>query len=124
MKKFSYKVGIFMGLFLYVCGVVLFWFVVEVMNYILFLIGLFIIVVGFGCLEIVVNLFVIVFGLESGGYFCFNLVQIFNLFGVIIVVVFGQSFILFNVLYQLQEVLDKMMLEQFSVWKYSLVLLV
>lgn len=74
MKKFSYKVGIIIGFFLYVVGVVLFWFVVEIMNYILFLIGLFIIVVGLGCFEIVVNFFVMVLGLESGGYFWFNLV--------------------------------------------------
>lgn len=74
MKKFSYKVGIIIGLFLYVLGVVLFWFVVEIMNYILFLVGLFIIVVGLGCLEIVVNFFVMVLGLESSGYFCLNFV--------------------------------------------------
>lgn len=74
MKKFSYKVGIIIGLFLYVLGAVLFWFVVEIMNYILFLVGLFIIAVGLGCLEIVVNFFVMVLGLESSGYFCLNFV--------------------------------------------------
>ncbi len=43
MKKFSYKAGILTGLFLYACGAALFWPAAEVMNYTLFLIGLFII---------------------------------------------------------------------------------
>lgn len=41
MKKFSYKAGILTGLFLYACGAALFWPAAEVMNYTLFLIGLF-----------------------------------------------------------------------------------
>ena len=52
MKKFSYKAGILTGLFLYACGAALFWPAAEVMNYTLFLIGLFIIAAGLGCLEI------------------------------------------------------------------------
>ncbi|VEB01879.1 L-fucose transporter [Klebsiella pneumoniae] len=51
MKKFSYKAGILTGLFLYACGAALFWPAAEVMNYTLFLIGLFIIAAGLGCLE-------------------------------------------------------------------------
>ncbi|STT46772.1 fucose permease [Klebsiella pneumoniae] len=46
MKKFSYKAGILTGLFLYACGAALFWPAAEVMNYTLFLIGLFIIAAG------------------------------------------------------------------------------
>lgn len=55
MKKFSYKAGILTGLFLYACGAALFWPAAEVMNYTLFLIGLFIIAAGLGCLETAAN---------------------------------------------------------------------
>lgn len=55
MKKFSYKVGILTGLFLYACGAALFWPAAEVMNYTLFLIGLFIIAAGLGCTETAAN---------------------------------------------------------------------
>jgi FHS family L-fucose permease-like MFS transporter len=48
MKKFSYKAGIITGLFLYAFGAALFWPAAEVMNYTLFLIGLFIIAAGLG----------------------------------------------------------------------------
>lgn len=60
MKKFSYKAGILTGLFLYACGAALFWPAAEVMNYTLFLIGLFIIAAGLGCLETAANPFVTV----------------------------------------------------------------
>ena len=43
MKKLSYKAGIITGLFLYALGAALFWPAAEIMNYTLFLVGLFII---------------------------------------------------------------------------------
>ncbi len=51
MKKLSYKAGIITGLFLYALGAALFWPAAEIMNYTLFLVGLFIIAAGLGCLE-------------------------------------------------------------------------
>ena len=122
MKKFSYKAGILTGLFLYACGAALFWPAAEVMNYTLFLIGLFIIAAGLGCLETAANPFVTVLGPESGGHFRLNLAQTINSFGAIIAVVFGQSLILSNVPHQPQDALDKMTPEQLSAWKHSLVL--
>ena len=62
MKKLSYKAGIITGLFLYAFGAALFWPAAEVMNYTLFLIGLFIIAAGLGCLETAANPFVTVLG--------------------------------------------------------------
>ncbi len=102
------------GAVLYACGAALFWPAAEVMNYTLFLIGLFIIAAGLGCLETAANPFVTVLGPESGGHFRLNLAQTFNSFGAIIAVVFGQSLILSNVPHQPQEVLDKMTPEQLS----------
>lgn len=83
MKKLSYKAGIITGLFLYAFGAALFWPAAEVMNYTLFLIGLFIIAAGLGCLETAANPFVTVLGPESGGHFRLNLAQTFNSFGAI-----------------------------------------
>ena len=90
MKKLSYKAGIITGLFLYAFGAALFWPAAEVMNYTLFLIGLFIIAAGLGCLETAANPFVTVLGPESGGHFRLNLAQTFNSFGAIIAVVLGK----------------------------------
>ncbi|EHF6634914.1 L-fucose:H+ symporter permease [Salmonella enterica] len=122
MKKISYKAGIITGLFLYAVGAALFWPAAEIMNYTLFLIGLFIIAAGLGCLETAANPFVTVLGPESGGHFRLNLAQTFNSFGAIIAVVFGQSLILSNVPHQSQEALDKMTPDQLSAYKHSLVL--
>lgn len=122
MKKLSYKAGIITGLFLYAFGAALFWPAAEIMNYTLFLIGLFIIAAGLGCLETAANPFVTVLGPESGGHFRLNLAQTFNSFGAIIAVVFGQSLILSHVPHQSPEVLDKMAPEQLSAYKHSLVL--
>lgn len=122
MKKLSYKAGIITGLFLYAFGAALFWPAAEIMNYTLFLVGLFILAAGLGCLETAANPFVTVLGPESSGHFRLNLAQTFNSFGAIIAVVFGQSLILSNVPHQSQDVLDKMSPEQLSAYKHSLVL--
>ncbi|EFQ0651403.1 L-fucose:H+ symporter permease [Shigella sonnei] len=122
MKKLSYKAGIITGLFLYALGAALFWPAAEIMNYTLFLVGLFIIAAGLGCLETAANPFVTVLGPESSGHFRLNLAQTFNSFGAIIAVVFGQRLILSNVPHQSQDVLDKMSPEQLSAYKHSLVL--
>ncbi|EOC4913679.1 L-fucose:H+ symporter permease [Escherichia coli] len=122
MKKLSYKAGIITGLFLYALGAALFWPAAEIMNYTLFLVDLFIIAAGLGCLETAANPFVTVLGPESSGHFRLNLAQTFNSFGAIIAVVFGQRLILSNVPHQSQDVLDKMSPEQLSAYKHSLVL--
>lgn len=75
MKKLSYKAGIITGLFLYALGAALFWPAAEIMNYTLFLVGLFIIAAGLGCLETAANPFVTVLGPESSGHFRLNLAQ-------------------------------------------------
>lgn len=54
-EKLSYKAGIITGLFLYALGAALFWPAAEIMNYTLFLVGLFIIAAGLGCLETAAN---------------------------------------------------------------------
>ena len=91
MKKLSYKAGIITGLFLYAFGAALFWPAAEIMNYTLFLVGLFIIAAGLGCLETAANPFVTVLGPESSGHFRLNLAQTFNSFGAIIAVVFDNT---------------------------------
>ncbi|QPN37992.1 L-fucose:H+ symporter permease [Salmonella enterica] len=121
-KNSVIKQGLSPDFFLYAFGAALFWPAAEIMNYTLFLIGLFIIAAGLGCLETAANPFVTVLGPESGGHFRLNLAQTFNSFGAIIAVVFGQSLILSNVPHQSQEALDKMTPDQLSAYKHSLVL--
>ncbi|TKI06966.1 L-fucose:H+ symporter permease [Martelella alba] len=124
MKKMSYKAGIITGLLFYAIGAALFWPAAQGMDYTLFLLGLFIIAAGLGCLETAANPFVTVLGPEEGGHFRLNLAQTFNSLGAIIAVVFGQSLILAHVPHQPQAVLDKMAPTQLSAYKHSLVLAV
>ncbi|MBF7957389.1 L-fucose:H+ symporter permease [Rahnella victoriana] len=122
MKKLSYKAGILTGLILYAVGAALFWPAAQMMSYALFLIGLFIIAAGLGCLETAANPFVTVLGPEESGHFRINLAQTFNSFGAIIAVVFGQNLILSHVPHQSQEMLDTLTSQQLSAYKHSLVL--
>ncbi len=124
MKKLSYKAGIITGLLFYAIGAALFWPAAEGMNYTLFLIGLFIIAAGLGCLETAANPFVTVLGPEESGHFRINLAQTFNSFGAIIAVVFGQGLILSHVPHQSAEVLSQMAPEQLAAYNHSLVLAV
>lgn len=122
MKKLSYKAGILTGLILYAVGAALFWPAAQMMSYALFLIGLFIIAAGLGCLETAANPFVTVLGPEQRGHFRINLAQTFNSFGAIIAVVFGQNLILSHVPHQSQEMLEKLAPQSLSAYKHSLVL--
>lgn len=124
MKKLSYKAGIITGLLFYAIGAALFWPAAEGMNYTLFLIGLFIIAAGLGCLETAANPFVTVLGPEETGHFRINLAQTFNSFGAIIAVVFGQGLILSHVPHQSADVLALMSPEQLAAYNHSLVLAV
>ncbi len=124
MKKLSYKAGILTGLVFYAAGAALFWPAAESMNYTLFLIGLFVIAAGLGCLETAANPFVAVLGPEETSHFRINLAQTFNSFGAIIAVVFGQSLILADVPHLPQETLDLMAADQLQSYKHSLVLAV
>lgn len=114
MKKSSYRAGTLTGLSLYICGAALFWPVAEAMNCILFLIELLIIATGPGCPKTAVNPFVTVLGSKSDGHLRLNLARAFSPLDVTIAMVFGQSFILSNVLYQSQNVPNEVMPGQFS----------
>lgn len=124
MKKMSYKAGIITGLLLYAIGAALFWPAAEGMSYSLFLIGLFIIAAGLGCLETAANPFVTVLGPEESGHFRINLAQTFNSFGAIVAVVFGQGLILSHVPHQSDDVLKNMTPDQLGAYNHSLVLAV
>ena len=99
MKKLSYKAGIITGLFLYALGAALFWPAAEIMNYTLFLVGLFIIA---GRIRVVWKLpqTLFCYGIRAGKQWALPLKSLrktFNSFGAIIAVVFGQRLILSNV---------------------------
>lgn len=124
MKKLGYKSGILIGLLFYAAGAALFWPAASTMNYSLFLIGLFVIAAGLGCLETAANPFVTVLGPEETGHFRINLAQTFNSFGSILAVVFGQGLILAHVPHQSEAAQQAMSPEQLSNYKHSLVLAV
>lgn len=120
MKKLGYKAGLVAGLLLYATGAALFWPAAELVSYILFLVGLFIIATGLGCLETAANPFVTVLGPVKSAPFRLNLAQTFNSCGGVMAIIFGQSLILATVPHHSQDVLNEMSPEQLSNYKYSL----
>ncbi len=97
MKNSVIKQGLLPDCFLYAFGAALFWPAAEIMNYTLFLVGLFIIAAGLGCLETAANPFVTVLGPESSGHFRLNLRKHLTHLAQLSRFVFGQSLILSNV---------------------------
>lgn len=78
MKKFGYKRGIIFGLCLFALGALLFYPSALAENYYFFLIALFIIACGLGCLETASNPYVTVLGKPETSEFRLNLSQCFN----------------------------------------------
>lgn len=124
MKKMGYKAGVIAGLLLYALGAALFWPAAEIRSYAFFLVGLFIIATGLGCLETAANPFITVLGPQESGPFRLNLAQTFNSCGGVLAVVFGQGLILATVPHYSQDVLDKMSPQQLDEYKHSLLLAV
>jgi MFS transporter, FHS family, L-fucose permease len=78
MNKFGYKKGIILGLLLYAFGAFLFYPAAQQSNFNFFLIALFILALGLGCLETAANPYVTVLGKPESSEFRLNLSQCFN----------------------------------------------
>lgn len=78
MNKFGYKRGIILGLLLYAFGAFLFYPAAQQSNFNFFLIALFILASGLGCLETAANPYVTVLGKPESSEFRLNLSQCFN----------------------------------------------
>jgi FHS family L-fucose permease-like MFS transporter len=78
MNRFGYKRGIILGLLLYALGAFLFYPAAEQSDFNFFLIALFILASGLGCLETAANPYVTVLGKPESSEFRLNLSQCFN----------------------------------------------
>ena len=93
MRKYSYKTGLVIGLFLYSAGTLLFWPAAISRQYGFFLFALFVIASGLGFLETGANPFVAMLGDHRTSERRLNFSQAFNPFGSIAGVLIGTVFI-------------------------------
>ena len=93
MRRFGYKTGLVMGLFLYGVGTFLFWPAAVVRSYSFFLFGLFVIASGLSFLETGANPFVAQLGDPESSERRLNFAQAFNPLGSIVGVLIGTTFI-------------------------------
>ncbi|MCJ7447689.1 MAG: L-fucose:H+ symporter permease [Bacteroidales bacterium] len=93
MRKYSYKVGLITGMFLYSIGTFLFWPAAHSGQYLFFLFALFVIASGLSFLETGANPFIAGLGNPESSERRLNFSQAFNPFGAILGVLIGTIFI-------------------------------
>jgi FHS family L-fucose permease-like MFS transporter len=93
MRKYSYKVGLVTGMFLYSTGTFLFWPAAHSGEYLFFLVALFVIASGLSFLETGANPFIAGLGSPESSERRLNFSQAFNPFGAILGVLIGTIFI-------------------------------
>lgn len=94
MRRFNYKTGIVIGLFLFAIGALLFYPAAENASYSFFLVALFVIASGLTFLETAGNPYVSALGDPNTATMRLNLAQAFNPIGCITGILIGQNFIL------------------------------
>jgi len=94
VRKYSYKTGIVVGLFLYAFGAVLFYPAAAYENYLFFLLALYILTFGLAFLETTANPFILSMGDERTATQRLNLAQAFNPLGALTGLFVAQTFIL------------------------------
>jgi MFS transporter, FHS family, L-fucose permease len=93
MKKYGYKKGIILGLFLFALGAFLFYPAAKLAAFVPFLMALFIIACGLSCLETAANPYTTVLGPPAGAARRINIAQSFNGLGWILGPLMGGLFI-------------------------------
>src|SRR4030043_1733823 len=93
MKKYNYKTGLIIGLFLYAFGTLLFWPAAIIGKYLFFLLALFVIASGLAFLETGANPFIATLGNQRTSEQRLNFSQSFNPLGAITGVLIGTLFI-------------------------------
>lgn len=91
MERYGYKAGILVGLCLYALGALLFVPAAGAASFALFLLALFVIALGLGCLETAANPYATVLGAPEGAERRLNLAQSFNGLGQFVGPVIGGS---------------------------------
>ncbi|MCD6544292.1 MAG: L-fucose:H+ symporter permease [Flavobacteriaceae bacterium] len=94
VKKYSYKVGIIVGLILYASGALLFYPAAAFENYFFFLAALYILTFGLAFLETTANPYIMSMGDEETATQRLNLAQAFNPLGALTGLFVAQTFIL------------------------------
>jgi FHS family L-fucose permease-like MFS transporter len=94
VKKYSYKIGILVGLGLYAIGALLFFPAAALENYAFFLAALYILTFGLAFLETTANPFILSMGDEATATQRLNLAQAFNPLGALMGLLVAQTFIL------------------------------
>ena len=94
VKKYSYKIGILVGLGLYATGALLFFPAAALENYTFFLAALYILTFGLAFLETTANPFILSMGDEATATQRLNLAQAFNPLGALMGLLVAQTFIL------------------------------
>lgn len=94
VKKYTYKIGILIGLVLYAVGALLFYPAAALENYFFFLTALYILTFGLAFLETTANPFILSMGAEETATRRLNLAQAFNPMGALSGLFVAQTFIL------------------------------
>ncbi|WP_406683214.1 L-fucose:H+ symporter permease [Seonamhaeicola sp. MEBiC1930] len=112
MRKYSYKVGILIGLALYATGALLFYPAAQTENFMFFCLGLYILTFGLAFLETAANPYILAMGSKETATQRLNLAQAFNPLGLIAGVVVAQQFVLKNL--QSDDIADFSLLDEAS----------
>ncbi len=94
VKKYSYRAGILIGMFLYAIGALLFYPAAALENYFFFLIALYVLTFGLAFLETTANPFILSMGDKATATQRLNLAQAFNPLGALCGLFVAQAFIL------------------------------
>lgn len=96
MRKYSYKVGILIGLALYATGALLFYPAAQSESFMFFCVGLYILTFGLAFLETAANPYILAMGAKETATQRLNLAQAFNPVGLIVGLFVAQQFVLKN----------------------------
>ncbi len=112
MRKYSYKVGILIGLALYATGALLFYPAAQSESFAFFCIGLYILTFGLAFLETAANPYALAMGAKETATQRLNLAQAFNPVGLIAGLFVAQQFVLKNL--QSDDIADFSALDEAS----------
>ena len=112
MRKYSYKVGILIGLALYATGALLFYPAAQSESFLFFCMGLYVLTFGLAFLETAANPYILAMGAKETATQRLNLAQAFNPVGLIAGLLVAQQFVLKNL--QSDDVSDFSVLDEAS----------
>ncbi|MDG2350640.1 MAG: L-fucose:H+ symporter permease, partial [Flavobacteriaceae bacterium] len=112
MRKYSYKVGILIGLALYAIGALLFYPAAQSESFIFFCLGLYVLTFGLAFLETAANPYALAMGAKETATQRLNLAQAFNPIGLIAGLIVAQQFVLKNL--KSDDIVDFSVLEEAS----------